>query len=51
LIGWRSFILEKTHWSYAFRLWRLQTPQRDFDLIAETMREKTPANTLSVAGA
>ncbi len=52
LIERLSFIKDKARWGYAFRYGHLQIPQADFELIAAQMlKEKTPATTLSVAGA
>lgn len=52
LIERLSFIRDKTHWGYAFRFGHLEIPRADYELIASHMlKEKTPANTLSAAGA
>jgi predicted RNA-binding protein len=52
LIERLSFIRDKTHWGYAFRFGHLEIPRADFELIAaEMLKQKSAANTLSVAGA
>lgn len=52
LIQRLSFINDKARWGYAFRYGHLEIPRADFELIAaEMLKEKTAANTLSVAGA